>query len=103
MSVFEIPLRPRAQKLRVEINGIEYVLRVRWNNFSNCWIMDIADTSNVPLLNGIPLITGANLLDQFDYLGIGNRVKVLVYSTGNPDEVPTYASLGSTSRLYFVT
>lgn len=103
MSISEIPLQPRAQRLKIEMNGIEYILRFRWNGVSNCWIMDIADSSNVPLVNGIPLITGANLLDQFNYLRIGNGVKMLVYTFGDPDGVPTYTSLGDTSRLYFVT
>ncbi|HDS4945079.1 TPA: hypothetical protein QHY57_005346, partial [Klebsiella pneumoniae subsp. ozaenae] len=35
------------------------------------WCLDIMDSTGADLIKGIPLITGANLLAQYRYLGLG--------------------------------
>ncbi|MCL7680226.1 hypothetical protein M8369_40485, partial [Klebsiella pneumoniae] len=35
------------------------------------WCLDIMDSSGADLIKGIPLITGADLLAQYRYLGLG--------------------------------
>lgn len=65
------------------------------------WVLDIADSANNPLVQGIPLVTGCDLLQQFGHLGIGGALWVL--TDGDPMAVPTYHNLGSLSHLYFVT
>lgn len=39
------------------------------------WFMDIADDNENPILMGIPLVTGSNLLEQFAYLGIERKFR----------------------------
>lgn len=64
------------------------------------WILDIADVNGVPILAGIPLITGQDLLQQFSYLNFGGSLFV---STDGSDAVPTASNLGTSSHLYFAT
>ena len=65
------------------------------------WILDIADGNNTPIVSGIPLVTGADLLAQYAYLGIGGSL--YVSNPNDPGASPTFGSLGDTSSLYFVT
>ena len=63
-------------------------------------MLDIADVDDVILASAIPLLTGADLLQQFGYLGIG--AGMLVMTDTNPDAVPTFQNLGTSGHLYFV-
>jgi hypothetical protein len=46
-------------------------------------------------------VTGADLLAQYPDLGF--PFKLAVVSDGDPDAVPTFTGLGSTSHLYVVS
>lgn len=96
----EIPLIPAPQSFRVQLVGVFYSMSVRWNIPAGAWVLDIADVDDVPIVAGIPLITGADLLEQYEYLGIGGQL--IVQSDDNVDAVPTYANLGSIGHLYFI-
>jgi hypothetical protein len=99
VSVFEIPLQPQNQNQSISLSGAQYNLVVRWNQFSNCWIMDIYDVDDNPVLLNRPLVTGADLLAQFAYLMIGGQM--IVQSDGVTNAVPTYNNLGSVGHLYY--
>lgn len=58
------------------------------------------DSSQNPIAVGIPLITGADLLEQLYYLGIGGAL--IVQSTNDPNLVPDFETLGSTGNLFFI-
>lgn len=100
MSAFEIPLIAAAQSFSVTLVGVTYSMKVRWCVPSACWILDIADTNDVPIVSGIPMITGADLLEQYGYLGIGGML--FVQTDNDTNAVPTYDNLGSLGRLFFV-
>ncbi|MDS1416151.1 phage baseplate plug protein, partial [Klebsiella pneumoniae] len=53
------------------------------------------------LIKGIPLITGANLLAQYRYLGLGFSLYVNCDDPANDN--PTQTDLGIKSHLYAVT
>ena len=96
---FEIPLSPQAQTFDVSLANLDYNMRVTWNPISVCWVLDIADTNGVPLVQGIPLITGADLLAQYTYLGISGG---LIVTVDDGIGVPTFQGLGDSGHLYFV-
>src|SRR5262252_2964792 len=114
-TIWEIPLSPKAQVLRTEIGPTTYTLRITYNKPMEAWIMDIHDQDGNPLppignqlsgLNGIPLVTGSDLLGQFRYLGIGGGVPMIVVTIGpghSPADIPTFTDLGIDGRLYFKT
>lgn len=103
MAVVEIPLTPStAQTFETTINGDDYRLTLRWREAEGGgWFMDIATSGGDALINGVPLVTGADLLSQYAYLGIG--ASLIVYSDGDETAVPTYDNLGVIAKLYAVT
>lgn len=102
MANFEIPLTPQPQTFTIALSGVDYRLTVQWRNAEQGgWVLDIADTSNNPIIEGIPLVTGVDLLEQYAYLGLGGVL--WCQTTADPDAVPTFDNLGSGSHLYWFT
>ena len=99
-TVYTIPTQGTAQIFTTSLAGVTYTLKLQWCAPAGCWILQIGDSQYNPVAAGIPLLTGADLLEQLGYLGIGGSM--LVQSTNDPDEVPGYSELGSTGELYFV-
>lgn len=100
-SAFEIPLVPRPQKLTIALAGVQYQLTVRPNDAGQFWVLDIRDSQGVDILTGLSLVTGVDLLEQFEYLGIGGEL--WVFTDRNPPAMPTFVNLGVSSHLLFVT
>jgi hypothetical protein len=103
-AVFEIPLTPMPQTFYISLSGTQYQLVFNYRNVSmGGWVMDINDPLGNPLVCGIPLVTGANLLGQYGYLDFAGGMMVL--SDGDWDAVPTFANLGLVggSHLYWVS
>lgn len=102
-TTFTIPLENTPQMFNIALNGTLYSMTCKWNDASDQgWLLDIANaTTNVVLVAGIPLITGADCLSGLEYLGIGGEL--IVYTNGDPFAVPTIDNLGVDSNLYFIT
>lgn len=100
-TVYEIPTSTTPQAFQIALAGVTYNLVLKWNLQNGSWMIDIADADNNPLVNGIPLITGADLLAQYAYLGIGGQLRV--QTDTDVDAVPTAENLGTHGHLYFVT
>lgn len=99
--VFEIPLISAPQTLQIELVGITYTLTITWCDPLQTWTMDIAlSSSSVPLVQGVPLVTGADLLEQYAYLGIPGQL--IVQTDTDTLALPTFTNLGITAHLYFV-
>jgi len=101
VQVFEVPLSPTPQRFSIPLAGVTYRMAVKWiETPGGGWILDIADALGQPILGGIPLVTGADLLAQYSYMGFGGSL--IVQTDSDPDAVPTFDTLGKTSHLYFV-
>ncbi len=102
MPNFEIPLTPNPQSFVISLSGVNYRLTAQWRNAVGAgWVLDIADSGGTPIIQGIPLVTGVNLLDQYDYLNLGGVL--WCQTTADPDAVPTFENLGVDSHLYWFT
>lgn len=99
-TFFEIPTSPVAQVFSIKLNGTLYILRLVYRDTDmGGWALDIADSNNVQLACGIPLVTGSNLLAQYAYLGIAG---IMIASTdGDFLTPPTFANLGTIGHLWF--
>lgn len=99
---FQIPLSPQqSQQLSVTIGATPYTLTFRWNGQAGdngLWILDIADSSQNPILSGVPIVTGADLLEQFAYLGFS--FYLVSQTTSDTDTPPTYDNLGTDGLVY---
>ena len=101
MTPWLVPLQPTNQTLSVVLNGVAYTLRVLWNTVAGYWVMDMYDSTGInPVLLGVPLVTGCDLLQQFDYLGIGGEL--WVQTSNDPYAPPTFTNLGVTSQLFYL-
>lgn len=102
MNYFEIPLAPEPQRFTVTLSGIDYCLTVQYRLAGGAgWVVDIADSNDVPLVSGIPLVTGGDLLASYRHLGFTGAL--WVQGASYPDDVPTYEDLGIGSHMYWVT
>lgn len=101
MAAFEIPLDPTPQTLSIVLGSTPYNLTVRWCVPAAAWIVDIADSTGTPIVSGIPLVTGADLLEQYAYLGFGGQL--IAQTDHDLSAPPTFDNLGSTGHLFFVT
>ncbi len=101
-TVLEIPLlASQNQTFSIALAGITYQMAVTWRNAPNIgWVLDISDSNGNPLVQGVPLVTGADLMAQYATLGFPGQL--IVQSDFDPDAVPTFDNLGSGSHLYFV-
>lgn len=99
-TTYEIPLAAQPQTLSATFpNGQTYQLRLIYQfNADDCWILDISDNLGNPLLQGVPLVTGADMLAQYAYLGFG--CKMFCATDGAPDTPPKWWNLGQTAHLY---
>jgi len=101
MAIYEIPLSPTPQRFSVDLSGITYQLTVKYHDVEmGGWVVDVADAAGNDLVNGIPLVTGCDLLAQYEYLEFGG--KLMVQTSNDPDAVPTWENLGEQSHLYWV-
>ena len=102
MAVYRIPLSPDPQRFTINLGGIEYGLTVRYRNATmGGWVIDVTDRAGAQMVNGIPLVTGCDLLAQYRHLGFNGQLRV--QTDDNPDAVPTFANLGEKSHLYWIT
>lgn len=102
MATVEIPLSAEPQTFGIQLAGVQYQLTLIWRDDpQGGWVLDIADANSSPILSGVPLVTGADLLAQYAYLGFGGQL--VVQTDHDVDAAPTFGNLGSSSHLYFVT
>lgn len=101
-TFYEVPVSAAPQSFSVSISGAEYTIRQTYCDVSDGggWLIDIIGSSGSSILTGIPLVTGADLLGQFAYLGLG--FGLVATTSGDADAVPTYDNLGASSYLYAV-
>jgi hypothetical protein len=101
-TTYKVPLSGVPETFGITLAGVAYQLTVQWRDaVEGGWFLDIADKNSNPILRGIPLITGADLLGQYGYLGLGGSL--FVQTSPVADVVPTFETLGTDSNLYFVT
>lgn len=101
METFLVPLSNSPQDFLITLAGRELRLINKWNNSDEGgWVLDIFDgETNEPIVANIPMVTGCDLLEQYEYLGLNGRL--IVFTDGDELAVPTLDNLGVESNLYF--
>lgn len=103
-ATYEIPLSSEAQFFRIPLAGATYEVTMKWQEVLDDisgWFLDVADQNSIPLIGGIPLVTGTDLLGQYDYLGIGGSL--YAYTDANLLAAPTYVNIGTAAHVIFGT
>ena len=80
----------------VAINGgiSRFFCELNYNEIAQYWTMDISDSNHVPLLSGVPLVTGLNILAPFAYMEIGSIYILNASGVASPD-YPNSTDLGT--------
>lgn len=61
-----IPFREPAQwREQIELEGITYTLRFKWNAMNQFWSMDVLNGNDDPIVFGVKIVTNWNLLEQY--------------------------------------
>lgn len=101
MATLEFPLGPVAQRMEITLGSTEYTLRFFWcDSPEGGWTVDVYSIDETPLVQGLPLTAGEDVLQQLGYLGITGEIRV-----ATDDDVtvePTFSNLGSNGRVYFI-
>ncbi len=100
MKLHEIPLTPTPQRFTVNLNGREVFMTLRWKEtHAGGWTVDITDSrTNTPLIHGLPLVAGVDLLEPYRYLGIPCRLVL----GGDGMKEATRENLGKDVKLCMV-
>lgn len=96
MAIFEIPLKVGAQEFITPLDGTSYHFRLLWRDPVG-WFLDISTSDLVPLVLGISLVTGVNLIQQYQHK-IKGELWILTDNLDNPD----YQSVGNALKLYWI-
>lgn len=102
MAVFEVPVQSRPQTFTITLARQSYRCRLQWNVPADCWVLDFDDQYGEPILHGVPLVTGTDLLDGFEYLGF-NGAMLVVTTASDTDMPPGRWDLGERGHLYFLS
>lgn len=105
MAAYTIPLIAGGQSFIITLSGVEYRLKLAYQNAKEAgWVLNISDaTGDIgnPIICGIPLVTGVDLLAQYAYLNLGG--KLIVKVDDKDDAMPTYNQISTATQLYFIT
>lgn len=101
MNIYTIPLANKPQRFGLTLLGVNYEFIITWRKAMGAWMLDINDQEGNPLVLGTALVTGLDLLGQYQELGIGGQ---LIMVGDDPyNWAPTENNLGLNNQLYFVT
>lgn len=98
MNISEIPLSADNQQFVIAIAGSTYRMRLVWRE--TFWCLDLLNNDQTLIVPSLPLVTGVNLLDAYDYLNLGFSLWV---GAAEGRDAPTKTDLGLFSHLYIIT
>jgi len=97
--MIEIPLTSDPnQSFRIDLDGIAYEFAVKLNSRLGVWGLSIR-RNGTPLLEGIAMVGGINMLDQYN-ITIDNLFTVNLVNTRLDPEVDNF---GTDSKLFNLT
>lgn len=100
-NYYEVPLTAEPQRLTVMLSGVAWFLTLSWNIPLGVWVLDFADADQVPVLSGVPLVAGCDILGQHQHLGFGGSL--VAQADASEFLPPDFTNLGTTARVLFVT
>lgn len=100
MSPYVIPLSGRPERFQVTLLGATYIFRLMYNDVSEGgWTLDIGNAAGEPILAGLPLLPGQNILAMYDHLEIGGMGSALYCKTFD-GEAPSASNLADATLIF---
>jgi hypothetical protein len=101
MTLYRIPTQPYpVTTQRVELDGVQYTMRLLWSERGQAWHLDLGDVENTPILSGLRLVTGFPLLYRFHYLAVPPGELYFVDLRGLAGK-PTLEDMGVRFQLFY--
>lgn len=84
MAYLEMPVRSDspAYFFQIALEKVFYNFDFNWNERGNYWVMSIADQSQNPLISGIKLVSGIDLLEKYKIEGLPTGSFFILDTTG---------------------
>ncbi len=103
MTTFRLPTfaADRDHKYNIQLDGETFTLEFHLNARADRWNMTVLDVENVPVRNGVRLVTGIDLLQRVALETKPTGELTVVDSTGNETE-PTETTLGEECQLRYI-
>lgn len=104
MATLEIPIQvgDASFKIRTILEDIQLVMKFDWNGRDTKWNVSIYDTSENPLVLGLPLNINTELLARFEIVGLPPGLMMLFDSSGKNEEAGR-DDLGDRCKLIYLT
>jgi len=101
-EIFQIPITATdaSFKIRTSLEGTDYVLRFDWNGRDECWQMGIMDSTETPIVMGIPLNINSNLIGRFEIPELPPGL-LMLYDTSDNNEEAGRDDLGDRAVLLY--
>ncbi|WP_241591358.1 phage baseplate plug family protein [Rosenbergiella epipactidis] len=97
MTILTLGLTPDNQQFTTTILSAVYQFKLIWRG--SFWCMDILNAQSSPIILGLPLVTGTDLLGQYQHLGLGFSLFV----QNESGETPQQSDLGNGTQLIIRT
>jgi|SRR5579885_3826672 len=78
----------------VQLDGVQYVLRFRWNSRMRCWFLDVADADGNLLIAGRRCTVDSLLIGQFHHIDGAPLNELVPFDTTLLKRDPGLAELG---------
>ncbi len=103
MGLKTIPTRPDLfnYSLVTELDGVIFILSLRYNTRMTRWILDIQDVEGNNLLLSLPLVSGVNFLGQYNIEGIPEGA-IMVANFEDNSASPTRFELGDDKKAQLI-
>ena len=100
MATFKIPLTNIPQRFEIVLSGVSYIMVVRWFDGQQLWVFSLIDIDTEEILiNDMPLVTGQDLLEQWEHLLIPGAL--ICFTAGDDLVPPTLENLGTEANLFY--
>ncbi|MCP4482080.1 MAG: hypothetical protein GY817_04675 [bacterium] len=102
MAIVEIPTRNdiTSYKYRIELDDSFFSFIFNFNGRRGRWYLDILNANDEPVVNGICLLNGVNLLQQYRHLNIP-KGDLFVFDTKETTENPDRETFSTRFRLLY--
>ncbi len=102
MAMVEIPISyaQANKKFSVSLDGVRYVLKLRWNARASFWSLSIFTTSGEGIITGIPVVANFDLLLSWrGKIASCPPGKLIAVASDGSNETPGRYDLGNGRRV----
>lgn len=97
-----IPFREQSFfRQQIQLTGVLYFLTFTWNALNQYWVMDIANSNEVPLISGIKIVQDYPLLAAYTVDGMPPGEIICQNVVNSPDEIKRFSMSQNFVLVYY--